>query len=118
MKKETMGQIIEKYTAGKASLNDTNAALKAAGAGFHLDPTQHTFTPADLLATKAPSAAEANGWGLLDTGTGSLEKVRVIEGKLPHAVNEVRPDGSVNMLAYVIIAGKTFPVKGDTLTEA
>ena len=118
MKKETMGQIIEKYTAGKASLNDTNAALKSAGAGFHLDPTQHTFTSDDLLATKAPTAAEANGWGLLDTGTGSLEKVRVIEGKLPHAVNEVRPDGSVNMLAYAIIAGKTFPVKGDTLTEA
>ena len=118
MKKVTMTQIIEKYTAGKASLNDTNTALKSAGAGFHLDPTQHTFTPADLLSTKAPSAAEANGWGLLDTGTGSLEKVRVIEGKLPHAVNEVRPDGSVNMLAYVIIAGKTFPVKGDTLTEA
>ena len=75
MKKVTMTQIIEKYTAGKASLNDTNAALKSAGAGFYLDPTQHTFTSDDLLAAKAPSAAAVGiVSGLAATGVNQVVK--------------------------------------------
>ena len=43
-------EIIGKYTDGKATLEETNAALKEAGAGFHLDPTRNTFTGEELLA--------------------------------------------------------------------
>ena len=47
-----------------------------------------------------------------------MEKVHVHRGRLEHAVNQVQPDGTVNMLAYVLIGGKRYSVQGDMLTEA
>ena len=60
---------------------------------------------------------QASGYGILDTGTGSMEKVRVAGGRLEYPVNQVQPDGGTNMAAYVIICGKTYEVFGDTLGE-
>ena len=103
-------EIIGKYTDGKATLEETNAALKEAGAGFHLDPTRNTFTGEELLATKADTAETATGWGLLDSGTGTLDKVQVKDGHL----------GKCDMgesYALCIIGGKTFVVKGTALAE-
>ena len=51
------------------------------------------------------------GWGLLDTGTGTLDKVEVRDGHL------VGCDCG-EMYALCMIAGKVFPVKGAALTEA
>ena len=53
---------------------------------------------------------QASGWGLLDTGTGSMEKVHIVNGKLDHAINAVLdlPDKPTNMTAYVIICGRTY----------
>ena len=102
--------IIGKYTDGKATLEDTNAALKEAGAGFHLDPTRNTFTGEELLATKADTAETATGWGLLDSGTGTLDKVQVKDG---HLVNCDMGES----YALCISGGKTFVVKGTALAE-
>jgi hypothetical protein len=102
--------IIGRYTAGQATLEETNAALKEAGAGFHLDPTRNTFTGEELLATKADTAETATGWGLLDTGTVTMDKVQVKDG---HLVNCDMGAG----FAMCIIGGKTFIVKGDALAE-
>ena len=42
-------EIIRAYTDGKASLDATNAALKEAGAGFHLSPREETgWTEAEM----------------------------------------------------------------------
>lgn len=107
MKHPEINDIIHKYTAGEASLEETNAALKEAGASFHLDPEKHVIRP-----------EEAGRFGLLDTGTGSLDKVQVIGGRLAGgAVNQVLEDGSTNMLAYVLIGGKRYEVKGDALVD-
>lgn len=111
-------EIVRDYTTGEADLEATNAALKEAGAGFSFVPGQNEITEEDRMATTVgyyPS--QANGYGLLDTGTGSPDKVHVTGGKLDHAVNQVQPDGSTNMAAYVIICGKTYEVFGDTLEE-
>lgn len=110
MEKKNAAEILNKYTAGRATLEETNAALKAAGAGFHLDPTRNTFTGEELLNTKAETAGTANGWGLLDTGTGSLDKVQVRNGRL------VDTDCG-EMYALCLIGGKAFHVKGAELTE-
>ena len=40
------------------------------------------------------------------------------EEKRGYFVNQVQPDGTVNMLAYVLIGGKRYSVQGDMLTEA
>lgn len=111
-------EIVRDYTTGEADLEATNAALKEAGAGFSFVPGQNEITEEDRMATTVgyyPS--QANGYGLLDTGTGSPDRVHVTGGKLDHAVNQVQPDGSTNMAAYVIICGKTYEVFGDTLEE-
>jgi len=81
-------------------------ALTELGAGVLLDPEKNVIRP-----------GEADRFGLLDTGTGSMEKVRVAGGRLEHPVNEVRPDGGTNMAAYVIICGRTYEVFGDALGE-
>lgn len=59
-------EILNKYTNGQLSLQEANAALKECRAGFHLDPQRNYIHP-----------GEKDLYGLLDTGTGSLDKVRV-----------------------------------------
>lgn len=110
-------EIILKYTAGEATLEETNAALKEAGSSLQLDPMKNVLTEEDKRATTIGYYPDqANGWGLLDTGTGSLDKIQVVNGKTKYPINTV-VDGEANMLAYVLIAGRTYKVMGDTLVD-
>ena len=113
-----INEILRDYTAGEADLEATNAVLAEAGAGFSIRPGQNEITDEDRRQTVVGYYPEqANGLGLLDTGTGSLDKVCVYHGRLEYPVNQVQPDGSTNMTAYVIICGRTYEVLGDTLAE-
>lgn len=114
----SINEILRNYTTGDASLEAANAALAEAGAGFSLAPGQNEITDADRQETTVGYyPRQANGYGLLNTGTGTLDKVPVREGKLPFAVNEVQPDGSTNSFAQVVICGRVYEVFGDTLGE-
>lgn len=116
--KQNISEILGKYTAGEATPEETNAALQAAGSSIRLHPGKNLLTEAEIAATHAETAETAGGYGLLDTGTGSLDKVHVVDGKVDGgAINEVQPDGSTNMPAYVHIGGKKYEVRGDTLSE-
>ena len=42
--------IINKYTAGEATLEETNAALAELGAGIHLEPGKHELTAEEIAA--------------------------------------------------------------------
>lgn len=115
---KSINEILKDYTAGEVELEETNAALKEAGAGYHLEPGRNVLTEADRRETVVgyyPN--QANGWGLLDTGTSTMDKVRVTSGRLDHAVNEVLEDDTTNMPAYVTICGKVYEVLGDELAE-
>ena len=102
--KNDITDILFKYTTGEATLEETNDALKEAEAGFNLEPGRNEITPDEMaLTTVGDTPEEANGFGLLDTGTGSMEKVH--------------HDGTTNMLAFVIIGPNRYEVKGDTLTD-
>lgn len=106
-----INEILTKYTTGEANLADTNAALKEAGADVHLDPRKNALTEDEKLATTVgwyPS--QANGWGLLDTGTGTLDKVEVRGG---HLVNCDMGES----YALLIIAGRTYYIQGTVLTD-
>lgn len=98
--------ILRAYTEGKATLEETNAKLAELGTDLRLDPARNTITE-----------AERTTHGLLDTGTGTLDKVRVTDGHLDHAVNEVSESGTVNMPAWVYLDGKQYTVKGAALEE-
>ena len=106
----SMTEILNKYTAGQTTLEETNAALAEMGAGIHLEPGKHELTAEEVAASKADTAAAANGYGLLDTGTGTLDKVQVQDGQLVNC-------DCGEMYALCMIAGKVFPVKGAALTE-
>ncbi len=113
-----INEILREYTSGEADLEDTNAALTEAGASFRLDPEKNRLTEAELDATVTGDVPEdATGWGLLDTGTGTMDKVQVTDGALGYAVNQVNADGSTNMAAYVLIGGERYEVFGDRLGE-
>lgn len=115
---KNINEIIQKYTAGESTVEETNAALKEAGASLHLDPARNELTEAEKRATSVGYYPEqANGFGLLDTGTGIMEKVHVAGGLLDYPVNEVREDGSTNMLAFVYICGRRYEVKGRAMVE-
>lgn len=104
-------EIINKYTAGEATLEETNAALAELGAGIHLEPGKHELTAEEIAEAKAETAATANGFGLLDTGTGTLDKVQVKDGQLVNC-------DCGEMYAMCMIAGKIFRVQGTELAEA
>lgn len=96
--KNDIADILFKYTTGEATLEETNDALKEAEAGFNLEPGRNEITPDEMaLTTVGDTPEEANGFGLLDTGTGSMEKVHVTNGKLDEAINQVNHDGTTNM---------------------
>lgn len=113
-----INEAISKYTKGEITTEEVNAILTESGAGFSFHPGQNELTEEDLRATTVGHYPDmANGYGLLDSGTGSMEKVHVTNGVLDHAVNTVLPDGGTSMTAYVHICGKTYEVFGDTLGE-
>ena len=93
-------EIIEQYTAGKKNLEETNEALRAAGAQFHLNPEKNVLTEEESLS----------GYGLLDTGTGTLDKVQVVNGELANC-------DCGGMRAFVLMGGKTYEVFGKKLKE-
>lgn len=103
--------ILCKYSAGESTLEEVNQALREAGADLQLDPQKNTLTEAEKCATTIGYyARQANGFGLLDTGTGSLDKVEVRNGRLVNC-------DCGNMHALCLIIGKAYPVQGDMLTD-
>lgn len=113
---KTVEEVLQKYTLGEASKEETNDALKELDSSLRLNPGKNELTDEDIRATTVGHYPEqANGYGLLETGTGSLEKVHVTAGVLDYPINEVQPDGTTNMAAYVFICGKRFEVFGDKL---
>lgn len=115
---KTINEILKDYTTGETGLEETNAALAEAEAGFRLEPGKNVLTDEDRKQTVVGYyPQQASGFGLLDTGTGSMEKVRVTGGRLENPVNEVDENGKTNMAAYVIICGRTYEVRYDTLFD-
>lgn len=106
---EKVNEILCKYSDGTYTVEETNKKLKEANYDGHVDPNRNVLTADEIAATKiGMTAKEVNGFGLLDSGTGSLDKVKITNGSLSCSVG--------NMLCNVIIGGKTFKVKENGLS--
>lgn len=115
---KTIDEILKDYTTGETTSDEANAALAKAEAGFRLEPGRNQLTDEDRRETVVGYHPEqASGYGLLLTGTGTPDKVRVERGELGFAVNEVQPDGTTNSYAELVICGKVYEVKGSSLVE-
>ena len=103
-----INSILNAYTRGEKTLEETNAALRDAGIPIHLDPEKNVLTAEDI----------ANGYGLMTSGTGSVDKVQAKNLMLEFPVNEVLMDGTTNMKVTMSLNGKTYNVLGRQLVEA
>lgn len=104
-------EILNEYTSGAKTLEETNVALKEAGATFYLDPTKNIISEEDMAATiVSDEPSEVSGFGMLDSGTGTLDKVEVKEGKLLNC-------DMGDSYALVLIGGKMFKVAGTELVK-
>ena len=108
---KTIEEILLDYTRGEKDLPETNEALRGAGSSLILNPSRNEITEEEKRATTVGYYPDqANGWGLMDHGVGSMEKVHVVDGRTP----------DVNMgeeIAYVYIAGRKYRLLGDILAD-
>lgn len=107
-------EILNNYTNGTNSLEMTNELLAANGAGYTLDPDRNNITEEEAAAAvasveNAADLSEISGYGLMDTGTGSKDKVSVLNGKVTNATGE--------QMSIVFIGGHVFRAAYDVLTE-
>ena len=108
---KNINETMSKYTAGEITLEQANEELKKAEAGIRLNPKKNVLTEEEKRATTIGCYPDqANGFGLLDTGTGTLDKVRCENGHL------VGCDCGDSYALY-IIAGRTYQVKGTELVD-
>ena len=92
-------EIIKAYTAGEMTLEAANAAMEAMGAMQRLNPDLHRIAP-----------HEREYMGLLDTGTGTYDKVEARNGHL------VGCDCG-EMDAFFFMDGKMYAVYGSEIEE-
>lgn len=81
------------------------------GAGFCLQPGKTVLSEAEKRVTTVGYYPEqANGYGFLDTGSGSLDKVQVQNGQLVNC-------NCGTQYALFSIAGRTYHIHGNILVE-
>lgn len=98
--------IINGWKSGAYSVEEANKKLQAIGAGFTINPYKNAIT-----AEEAAKGDERNGFGMLDTGTGTFDKVEIREMKLVHNIGDMK--------AFVKFNGKLYEVKdGEKLVES
>ena len=106
---KNINETMSKYTAGEITLEQANEELKKAEAGFHLDPNKNVLTEEEKRATTIGCYPDqANGFGLLDTGTGTLDPVQVRD-------NELVDNDMGDMPAFVCLKGTWYEVKGNKI---
>ena len=109
MKNHNINETLRKYTAGELTQEEANEKL--AGSGLYLDPNKNVITEAEKRQTVVGYYPDqANGFGMLDSGTGTMDKVQVKDGHL------VGCDMGESYALY-IIAGRTYQVKGTELVD-
>lgn len=92
------------------ALKKANADLQAAGCNFHIDPVRNVITTEEESATTISiDMKDINGYGMLDTGIGVMDKVKIEHSKLVNG-------GVGDMFALVIIGNLMFDVKDDMIT--
>lgn len=105
--------ILRRYTSGEFTAEQVNAELDNIGVNqYHLDVEKNKITAEEQAATSLGlfPPATVNGFGLLDTGTGTLDKVEVRAGQLANM-------DCGEMYALLYIGGEMFKVDGKKLVN-
>ena len=102
-----INKILKQWADGEKTVEETNEALK--GTGIYVDPDKQKIAEGEG-AVYCEDLSQINGYGLLDTGTGTLDKVKIKNGKLVDSIG--------NMAALVLVGDVHYKVvDGDTLVK-
>ena len=102
-----INKILKQWADGEKTVEETNEALK--GTGIYVDPDKQKIAEGEG-AVYCEDLSKINGYGLLDTGTGTLDKVKIKNGKLVDSIG--------NMAALVLVGDVHYKVvDGDTLVK-
>ena len=102
-----INKILKQWADGEKTVEETNEALK--GTGLYVDPDKQKIAEGEG-AVYCEDLSQINGYGLLDTGTGTLDKVKIKNGKLVDSIG--------NMAALVLVGDVHYKVvDGDTLVK-
>lgn len=101
--------VIKRYTSGEITQNEANLKLVSAGVkGIDIEPMNDFLENSDVQISA--DLTNVNGYVKIDTGTGTMDTVRVCDNKLVNC--------DLGNMEGLAIAGKfRFNVKGDKITE-
>ena len=99
-----INKILKQWADGEKTVEETNEALK--GTGIYVDPDKQKITEGEG-AVYCEDLSKINGYGLLDTGTGTLDKVKIKNGKLVDSIGNMAALVLVGDVYYKVVAGDT-----------
>ena len=99
-----INKILKQWADGEKTLEETNEALK--GTGIYVDPDKQKIAEGEG-AVYCEDLSKINGYGLLDTGTGTLDKVKIKNGKLVDSIGNMAALVLVGDVYYKVVAGDT-----------
>ena len=94
-----MYDIIKAWERGEKTLEQANTELK--GTGIYIDPDKNKIEDG-TGAVVCDNVSKINGYAMLDTGTGTLDKVMIKDGKLEYSIGD--------MFGLVLIGDTKFEV--------
>lgn len=106
----TINEIIFKFSSGELPVEDANKELENIGSTLRLNPEKNTITADEYAETSLGlfPPTTVNGYGLMETGTGSLDKVHIKAGRLVDTDLD-------EMYGAVFVGGVRFEIDGDKL---
>ena len=99
-----INKILKQWADGEKTVEEINEALK--GTGIYVDPDKQKIAEGEG-AVYCEDLSKINGYGLLDTGTGTLDKVKIKNGKLVDSIGNMAALVLVGDVYYKVVAGDT-----------
>ena len=87
MKHPEANEYLADYISGKINLEQLNQKWADLGMELHLDPTKNIITSGG--ATVQKNDADINGYVMVDSGTGTMDKAMVKNGKLVYPSTDI-----------------------------
>lgn len=105
-------EIILSYSKGEITVEEANKRLAECTVGLRLDPMKNAITGAEMAQTHSDGTpAGTSGYGFMDHGIGTPEKMHVTAGKLDYDTGfDVKGNAPK---ATLYIAGYAFAVVRD-----
>ena len=105
-----MNEIIKKYSTGELTLEQANQQLEDIGSTVRLNPLKNTISGEEMAKTVvSDDPSKVSGWGMMNHGVGSMEKMHIQNGKLDYDT------GFYDGTAVMYVKGNMYAVNGDHL---